>query len=164
MPKPIIDELPTSESVSRIVAQGLITRNTVEISITLGGQSFIVPLAHRAFSNGGFWSFFVCGCGRRARRLRLFQDQPRCRYCCLALGARNRSDWLDPDRRAELAIPRRLARLNDEESARLHPRRGQKLDRRNSIEAALRQSMLEFRRGMLKRAGVILDDTKGENK
>jgi hypothetical protein len=39
---------------------------------------FVVGIVQRRFPNGGAWSKFVCPCGRRAQKLRLFEGRPAC--------------------------------------------------------------------------------------
>jgi hypothetical protein len=61
--KVAIDDLPASESVSRMRAAGVITVDTEVATVSFGDQSFNVAISHRWFPNGGSWSFFVCLCG-----------------------------------------------------------------------------------------------------
>jgi hypothetical protein len=56
------------------------------------GVEFVVGIAQLRFPNGGSWSKFVCPCGRRAQKLRLFEGRAACGHCVRAAGMRYRSD------------------------------------------------------------------------
>jgi hypothetical protein len=100
-----------------------------------------VGLSLVRFPNGGSWSFFVCPFGRKYRNLRLA-----CRGCLKARGlffgshASKRTAWI---------APRRLARLNSTEPARLHPRRGRLLNRRANLELRLKHSLIVARQATI---------------
>ena len=66
-----IDDLPAI-SVSRLRAEGVITADTTEFLVKLGDVEKVVAVTLRKFPCGGSYSFFACGCGRRARVLRSF--------------------------------------------------------------------------------------------
>ena len=85
-----IDDLPGSQSVSRLRASGVITAGTAVTTVSFGDQSFNVAVSHRRFPNGGSWSFFVCPCGRRCRILCRIQAGLRGRWCLSARGMRGR--------------------------------------------------------------------------
>jgi hypothetical protein len=138
-----IDDLPASESVSRLRAAGVIGPETRVTTIAFGDQSFSVVATHRHFPNGGGWSFFVCLCGRRARVLRLYDGVLSCKRCLEARGFRYRAKGLSRVERVARAIPRLRARLLGG-PARLHPRSGRVLDRRVLLEAALRRAELNL--------------------
>ena len=57
-----IEDLPASESVSRLRARGAITAHSAVTAVAFGDVSFNVALSHRRFPNGGSWSFYVCPC------------------------------------------------------------------------------------------------------
>jgi hypothetical protein len=153
-----IDDLP-SVGVSRLRASGAIgPTDETAIVIFPDGSSFVVGLSHLQFPNGGGWSFFVCSCGRRARTLRLLDGAVRCRRCCKTAGLRYRVELIATDKRAAYHAPKRLARLNSEAPARLHPRPGRMLDKRANLELALRRSLLVMRRHNLRDVG----DLKGK--
>jgi hypothetical protein len=139
--KPVIDDLPMVLA-SRLRATGEIGPDTKAATIRFdngeSGVEFVVAVVQQKFPNGGSWSKFVCRCGRRARKLRLFQGRPACRRCLIAAGMQYRSDMCSHfSKRAALTAPKRIERLNSATPARLHPRPGRKLDRRARIELAL---------------------------
>jgi hypothetical protein len=87
------DEL-TSLGVSRLRAAGVIRLEDRQAVIPFGGHNKLVGVAHTVFKNGGSWSYFRCPkCGRRAKRLWLVDDAPRCVNCCWSLGVRYRSAY-----------------------------------------------------------------------
>jgi hypothetical protein len=87
------DEL-VSVGVSRLKASGAIRLEDRQAVIPLGEQNKLIGVAHTIFWNGGSWSYFRCPqCGRRAKRLWLIDDAPRCRLCLQKLGVRNRAAY-----------------------------------------------------------------------
>ena len=142
-----IDDLPASESVSRLRALGVITAETQVTAVTFGEVSFNVAVTHRRFPNGGSWSFFLCPCGRRARILRLFEGGLACRQCLGARGLRPRVQLIATHKRAAYLAPRILARLNSDKPA---------LDRRVNLEAKLRRSLIVARQFALDEHGRAL--------
>jgi hypothetical protein len=87
------DELP-SIGVSRLRATGAIRLEDRHVVIPFGGHNKLIGVAHTVFKNGGSWSYFRCPrCGRRAKRLWLVDDAPRCLNCCWSLGVRYRSAY-----------------------------------------------------------------------
>ena len=85
------DEL-VSVSVSRLRASGAIRLEDQWARIPFGEQTKLIGVAHTKFPNGGSWSYFVCSkCGRRAKKLWLVDDAPRCRLCLEKLGVRYRA-------------------------------------------------------------------------
>jgi hypothetical protein len=82
------DEL-VSVGVSRLRATGAIRLEDRQALIPFGEQTKLIGVAHTIFWNGGSWSYFVCPqCGRRAKKLWLVDDAPRCRRCLEKLGVR----------------------------------------------------------------------------
>jgi hypothetical protein len=87
------DEL-VSLTVSRLRATGAIRLEDRYGVIAFGDKQKLVGVAHTVFKNGGSWSYFRCPkCGRRAKRLWLVGDAPRCVKCCWSLGVRYRSAY-----------------------------------------------------------------------
>jgi hypothetical protein len=87
------DEL-VSLTASRLKAAGAIRLEDRQILIPFGGRTKLIGVAHTVFKNGGSWSYFRCPrCGRRAKRLWLIDDAPRCVKCCWSLGVRYRSAY-----------------------------------------------------------------------
>jgi hypothetical protein len=146
--KAAYDELP-GVSVSRMRASGAIGPDTKTTTIAFGDVAFVVGLALRRFPNGGGWSFFLCPCGRRARILRLFEGGLACCRCLKARGLRARVELVRTERRAAYLGPKRLASLNSDAPARLHPRPGRTLDRRANLELALNRSLIVARRAKI---------------
>jgi hypothetical protein len=144
------EDLPTV-GVSRLRALRTITPDMKTVMVAFPGSSpgtevtLEIGLAHRQFPNGGSWSFFLCPCcGRRARTLRLLEGQALCRWCD---GLYYRCDFV---RGLPLGrIEKLKARLYGP-PARLKPRPGRTLDRRQETEAALRRALIFERRERLK--------------
>jgi hypothetical protein len=87
------DEL-VSLVVSRLRASGTIRLEDRQALIPFGEHNKLIGVAHTVFRNGGSWSFFICPkCGRRAKKLWLVDDAPRCVSCCWSLGVRYRSAY-----------------------------------------------------------------------
>jgi hypothetical protein len=153
--KPVIDDLPVVLA-SRLRATGEIGPDTRAATIRFdngeSGVEFVVGIVQRRFSNGGAWSKFVCPCGRRAQKLRLFEGRPACGHCVRAAGIQYRSDMCSHfSKRAALTAPKRIERLNSDIPARLHPRRGRMLDRRANLELRLKRSLIVERRSKIAR-------------
>jgi hypothetical protein len=133
-------------------ALGEISAESTSTIVRLGELEFAVALVLRKFPNGGSWSLFRCPqCDRWVRVLWLLEEQAACQHCCLAAGIGPRAWPMRPHKRAEVRIPKLLARLTSKTPARLHPRPdGSMLDRRASLENALRLAQLTLRRHRLK--------------
>src|SRR5215831_5303478 len=87
------DEL-ASLKASRLRATGAISLEDRHGVVAFGDQQKLIGVAHTVFKNGGSWSYFICPkCGRRAKRLWLVEDAPRCVKCCWSLGVRYRSAY-----------------------------------------------------------------------
>jgi hypothetical protein len=87
------DEL-VSVGVSRLKATGAIRLEDQQALIPFGKQTKLIDVAHTKFPNGGSWSYFRCPkCGRRAKKLWLVDDAPRCMRCCWSLGVRYRASY-----------------------------------------------------------------------
>src|SRR5215472_17756741 len=87
------DELP-SIAVSRLRATGAIRLEDRQAVIPFGEHDKLIDVAHTVFKNGGSWSYFVCPkCRKRAKRLWLVNDAPRCLKCCWSLGVRYRASY-----------------------------------------------------------------------
>jgi hypothetical protein len=154
----VIDDLPVI-LVSRLRATGEIGPDTKTATIRFddGGVEFVVGIAQRKFPNGGSWSKFVCPCGRRAQKLRLFEGRPACGHCVRAAGMRYRGEMCSHfGKRVALTAPKRIERLNSDTPARLHPRPGRTLDRRANMEARLRRSLIVARQYALEEHAKML--------
>ena len=148
--------LPTSPSVSRLRALGVVDWTTKSVLISFGeGDDVLwreVRITHRQFPNGGGWSFFQCPqCRRRARVLKLHDGAVMCWRCCAARGARYRSASGSPVERdgARMARLQKLRELLNGDPARLHPRPGRALDRRRELTISLRRAMIRQRQDLL---------------
>src|SRR6516162_9732213 len=87
------DELP-SLGVSRLRAMGAIKLEDRQAVIPFNGRMKLIGVTHSKFPNGGSWSYFRCPkCGKRAKKLWLVDDAPRCVKCCWSLGVRYRSAY-----------------------------------------------------------------------
>ena len=107
--KPVIDDLPVVLA-SRLRATGEIGPDTRAATIRFdngeSGVEFVVAIEQRRFPNGGAWSKFVCPCGRRAQKLRLFEGRPACGHCVRSAGMRYRTDMCSHfSKRAALTVP-----------------------------------------------------------
>jgi hypothetical protein len=154
--KTAFDDLP-AVSVSRMRALGDITAETKTTTVKFDDVEFVVALSLRRFPNGGSWSFFLCPCGRRARILRLFEGGLSCSQCLEARGFRARVELIRTEKRAAYHAPRILARLNSATPARLRPRPGRMLDRRATLEAKLRRSLIVARQFALDEHAKMLN-------
>jgi hypothetical protein len=148
--------LPTSPSVSRLRALGVINRDAKSVVISFGeGDDALhreIRVTHRHFPNGGGWSFFTCPqCERCARVLKLHDGAVMCWRCCAARGARYRSARGSPVEReaARMARLQKLRELLGGGPARLHPRPGRALDRRRELTISLRRAMIRQRQDLL---------------
>ena len=149
----IIGDLPTTENISRVRASGRVTAASTEVSLTVDGKEFVVPVTHRRFPNGGSWTFYRCKCDRSARKLRLLNGSLICRFCCDEAGARHKVYTLDnKDRRLTRDTEKMAARLASTENERLRPVNGVNIDRRRSLEASLREALIRKRETALRKA------------
>jgi len=137
----------------RLRATGAIRLEDRQAVIPFGEQYKLIGVAHTKFPNGGSWSYLVClKCGRRAKRLWLVDDAPRCRLCLEKLGVRYRSAYgfgrterlRERDRRVD-----RLQAMLKGGPMRLKPvppNWGNRcLDRLNRLTAALQQARIVAR-------------------
>jgi hypothetical protein len=151
------DDLP-SVKVSRLRALGEITAESALTVIRLGDGEleFSVGLALREFPNGGSWSLFRCPrCDRRAQVLWPLEGRPVCRLCCIEHGVGARAWPMSQRQRAEIRVPKLLARLNSTKPERLHSRSGVILERRRQLENSLRLAQLTLRRHKLRDADKL---------
>jgi hypothetical protein len=146
------DEL-VSLAASRLKATGAIRLEDRHGIIAFGEKQKLVGVAHTVFENGGSWSYFVCPkCGRRAKKLWLVDDAPRCRLCLEKLGVRNRAAYgfgrterlRERDRRVD-----RLQAMLEGGPMRFKPVPpnwgNRHLDRRNRLTAALQRARIATR-------------------
>jgi hypothetical protein len=104
---------------------------------------FTVGVALHRFPGGGSWSFFVCPCGCRCRTIRLYEGKLACRRCLQKRGLRSRIHMIPASERYYYTGPKRRAKLNSRECARLHPRwPTQTMERRKRMQRALDRSRL----------------------
>jgi hypothetical protein len=146
------DEL-SSIGVSRLRATGAIKLEDLNAVIPFGEHNKLIGVAHTVFKNGGSWSYFRCPrCGRRAKKLWLVDDAPRCVKCCWSLGVRYRSAYAfgrterlrERDRRVD-----RLQAMLEGGPLRLKPVPpnwgNRRLDRRISLTWALQRARIVTR-------------------
>ena len=135
-------------TASRLRATGAIRLEDRQVLIPFGEQNKLIGVAHTKFPNGGSWSYLVCPkCGRRAKRLWLVDDAPRCRLCLEKLGVRYRAAYgfgrterlRERDRRID-----RLQAMLEGGPMRFKPVPpnwgNRRLDRRNRLIAALQRA------------------------
>jgi hypothetical protein len=142
-----------SVGVSRLRASGVIRLEDRQAVIPFGDQNKLIGVAHTKFPNGGSWSYLVCPkCGRRAKRLWLVDEAPRCRLCLEKLGVRYRSAYgfgrterlRERDHRVD-----RLQAMLEGGPMRFKPVPpnwgNRRLDRRNRLTAALQRARIATR-------------------
>jgi hypothetical protein len=141
------DDLPAIV-ISRLRATGAVTPDMTAVALDMGdGVERAVRLAHRRFPNGGGWSFFVCPqCGGRTRTLRLTEDG--------RLACRNCDGLLYRCQHADKAT--RIAHLRAllYGGPARHKPRWITIDRRRSLEAALRRLLIREREERLARVAA----------
>jgi hypothetical protein len=150
------DEL-VSLKASRLRATGAIRLEDRHGVIAFGDKQKLVGVTHTVFKNGGSWSYFICPkCGRRARRIWLIDEAPRCVKCCWSLGVRYRSAYgfgrterlIERDRRVD-----RLQAMLEGGPMRVKPVPpnwgDRRLDRRNRLTWALQRARIATRLAQL---------------
>ena len=116
-----------SVKVSRFRAMGVIDPAKREALIPFpNGKTKLIGTGHRAFPNGGGWSFFVCPkCAKLACTLYLIDDAPRCSKCCDAMNIKHTSTHgfgrAERRRAADLHLDRIIAKLETTEPLRFKP-------------------------------------------
>jgi hypothetical protein len=146
-----------SVGVSRLKASGAIKLEDRQFVIPFGEQNKLIGVAHTNFWNGGSWSYFRCPkCGRRAKKLWLVDDAPRCRHCLEKLGVRYRSAYgfgrterlRERDRRVD-----RLQAMLEGGPMRFKPVPpnwgNRRLDRRNRLTWALQRARIAARLALI---------------
>ena len=149
-----IDDLPMVKA-SFLRAHGYIGPETKTTLIRFddSGVEYRVGVTAKPLPCGAAWSLFICPrCHGRAQRLRLLDGQPACGKCVRASGLIYRSQSVRTEKRHAVTAPPRLAKLNSDAPARIHPRPGRVLDRRANIEFALRRSRIVARKHGVDRA------------
>ena len=144
-------------TASRLRATGAIRLQDRHGIIAFGDKQKLVGVAHTKFPNGGSWSYFVCPkCGRRAKRLWLVDDAPRCVKCCWSLGVRYRAAYgfgrterlRERDRRVD-----RLQAMLEGGPMRFKPVPpnwgNRRLDRRNRLTVALQRARIATRLALI---------------
>jgi hypothetical protein len=142
-----------SIGISRLKATDAIRLEDQWARIPFGEQTKLIGVAHTKFPNGGSWSYFVCSqCGRRAKRLWLVDDAPRCRICLEKLGVRYRAAYgfgrterlKERDRRVD-----RLQAMLEDGPMRFKPVPpnwgNRRIDRRNRLTATLQRARIATR-------------------
>jgi hypothetical protein len=142
-----------SVGVSRLRATGAIRLEDRQALIPFGDQTKLIGFAHTVFPSGGSWSYLVCPkCGRRAKKLWLVDDAPRCRLCLEKLGVRYRASYgfgrterlRERDRRVD-----KLQAMLEGGPMRVKPVPpnwgNRRLDRRNRLTWAFQQARIATR-------------------
>jgi hypothetical protein len=146
-----------SLAASRLKASGAIRLEDRHGIIAFGDKQKLVGVAHTVFKNGGSWSYFLCPkCGRRAKKLWLVDDAPRCRLCLEKLGVRYRAVYgfgrterlRERDRRVD-----RLQAMLEGGPMRFKPVPpnwgDRRLDRRNRLTWALQRARIATRLALI---------------
>jgi hypothetical protein len=107
-------------------ARGVIDPAKNVAVIPMGGKERLLGVKHTRFWNSGGFSYFVCpGCARRASRLYLVADTPRCVKCCEALNIQHRNRYgfgrQERMRSADLSLDQLIAKLETPERLSLKP-------------------------------------------
>jgi hypothetical protein len=146
------DEL-VSIDAARLKASGAIQLEDRLGVVALGDKQKLIGFAHTIFKNSGSWSYFRCPkCGRRAKKLWLVSDAPRCRSCCWTSGVRYRSAYAFGRTERLRERDRRVDKLQAMlEGGRLRlkpppPNWGDRhVDRRNQLTWSLRRARIATR-------------------
>jgi hypothetical protein len=147
------DDTP-SVSISNLVASGAVRKDMPYARVSIEGFTRTFRLTRRELRNNGWWMFFICGCGRRARVLRLSTHGIACPRCTRGYaGLRYRVECLSKPKRAAQRIARLEALLSGG-PARLHPRPGRTVDRRSRLEVSLRRAKVVIRSQTLRGSPV----------
>ena len=146
-----------SIAASRLKATGAIGLEDRHGIIAFGDKQKLVGIAHTVFKNGGSWAYFRCPrCGRRAKKLWLVDDAPRCRLCLEKLGVRYRAAYgfgrterlRERDRRVD-----RLQAMLGGGPMRFRPVPpnwgNRRLDRRNRLTVALQRARIATRLALI---------------
>jgi hypothetical protein len=146
-----------SIAASRLKATGAIGLEDRHGIIAFGDKQKLVGIAHTVFKNGGSWAYFRCPrCGRRAKKLWLVDDAPRCRLCLEKLGVRYRAAYgfgrterlRERDRRVD-----RLQAMLEGGPMRFKPVPpnwgDRRLDRRNRLTWALQRARIATRLALI---------------
>ena len=144
-----IDDLPASESISRLRASGVIAAKTRHDHPVRRRQL----QRRRPPSQIPQWRQLVASTSVPAvvgvGFLRLFEGGLACRWCLGARGLRPRVQLIATPQRAAHVAPKLIARLTSASPARLHPRPGRVFDRRSRFEAKVRRSVIVARQHAL---------------
>lgn len=154
--KPVIDSL-LEVSAARLRASGDIGRDTKTTTIKFddSGAEFVVGVTSMRLRHGGDWSMFLCRCGRRCRKLRLFEAAPACAHCIRATGMRYRIEMVShASKRAALTAPKRIELLTNTTLRGIKRRRIP--SRRANMEAKLRRSLIVARQFALDEHDTVL--------
>jgi hypothetical protein len=144
------DNIP-SISISKLVASGAVTKGMSYAQVTIEGFTHTFRLTRRDLRNNGWWLFFICGCGRRARVLRLSSRGIACPRCTRRYaGLRYRVECLSKPERAAQRVERLEALLSGG-PARLHARPGRTVDRRSRLEVSLLRARIVRRAALRSR-------------
>ena len=138
------DDLP-SLKISRLRATGVVTPDMTSVTVAIGELERRVGLSHTRFPNNGGWSWFVCPqCQHRTSTLRLTEDN---RLACWKCDGAPYAC----QRRGNAAT--RIAHLRAllYGSPARHKPRCVNIDRRRSLEAALRRLLIRQRQERLDR-------------
>jgi hypothetical protein len=147
---PTLDDIP-SVSISHLVASGAVTKGMSYTQVAIEGFTRTFRLVRRELRNNGWWLFFICGCGRRARVLRLSAHGIACPRCTRRYaGLRYRVECLSKPERAAQRVERLEALLSGG-PARLHPRPGRTIDRRSRLEVSLLRARIVRRTALRSR-------------
>jgi hypothetical protein len=146
--------------ISRLRAIGVITAETTEFVVKLGGVEQTVGVKARRFPNSGGWSSFLAPCcGKQVRILRLLDGALVCSGCCKRRGIHPRAETLSVRQRAEHRIPKLKAVLERDKPLRLKPSTlWGTMERRKRYEAALREAEFRVARaGSPRKTKAIID-------
>jgi hypothetical protein len=163
-----------SVRVSRFRATGVIdpAKRTALIPFP-GGKTKLIYTSHVTFPNGGGWSFFACPkCGKRAAKLWLMDDAPRCVRCCAALNIQHRTKWgfgrSERTRARDKVLDQLIAKLETKEPLRFKPApahwwgKSQIVYNSRSLAQTMRRRMIELRLNQLASQQARERDKEGD--
>ena len=142
------DDLPKI-NISRLRATGAVRPDMDRVTLNIGELERVVALAHLHFPNGGGWSLFICPqCDRPRRVLRLTEAGRLA--CCDCDGLLYRCQQTVAGRLSRIAHLRALLYGGP---AR-HKPRAWTIDRRRSLEGALRRLIIRQRQECMDRVAA----------
>jgi hypothetical protein len=146
-----------SVRISRFRAMGVVDPAKPDALIPFpNGKTKLINVSHRAFPNGGGWSFFVCPkCAKRTPKLYLVDDAPLCIRCCDAINIKHAGKWgfgrAERLKARDKALDQLIAKLETKEPLLFKPApaswrgRARLVYRSHRLQHAMRRRLIELR-------------------